>query len=70
MNLFVSRVSVRKDFNDIPEMFIVVVYSNNAEVDGLYVDFSITVDIPFNESLSFSEIESLAVARVRAFIAQ
>ena len=61
---------MRKDLIDIPDMFIVVVYSNNAAVDCLYVDFSITVDIPFNESLSFSEIESLAVARARAFIAQ
>ena len=69
MNLFVSRVSVRKDLDDIPEMFIVDVYSIGT-IDGFPVGFSITVDIPFNESLSFSEIESLAVARARAFIAQ
>jgi hypothetical protein len=69
MNLFVSRVSVRKDLDDIPEMFIVEVYSNGT-IDGFPVGFSMEVQIPFNDSLPFSEIASLAVAKARAFIAQ
>ena len=68
MNLSVSRVAVVK-FDDIPKMFIVDLYSNGT-IDGFPVGFSIEVQIPFNDSLPFSEIASLAVAKARAFIAQ
>jgi hypothetical protein len=69
MNLFVSLVSVLNDRNGIPEKFEVALYSNST-VDGVIDNLRIEVEIPFNDSLSFSEIESLAVARARAFIAQ
>jgi hypothetical protein len=64
MELLISSVSVQQAIEGFkPKIFQVSVSSKN-NIDCFAIDFKINVEIPFNESLNFSEIESLALAQV------
>lgn len=65
---FVTAISVQKAVEGIkPKVFQVSIGSCNT-VEGLDVDLRMSVEILFDESLTFSEIESLASARVGLFM--
>lgn len=70
MEFIVYKIYVQGELEGIcPKVFKVSLASPN-KVEELNVDIDITVDIPFDDSLSFSKIASLAAARAKVVIAQ
>ena len=64
MEFFVTSISVQQAIEGFkPKMFQVSVGSQNT-VNESSVDFKVTAEIPFNDALKFSDIESLALAQV------
>jgi len=70
MEFIVYKICVQEEIEDVcPKVFKVSLAQLN-KAEELDVDIKFIVDIPFDDSLSFSKIASLAAARAKVVIAQ